>query len=34
MTGDAVTAFFEDLGSRGHEPLLRSVSGTSFASIS
>ena len=26
MTGDAVTAFFEDLGSRGHDPLLRSVS--------
>ena len=26
MTGDAVTAFFEDLGSRGHDPLLRNVS--------
>lgn len=26
MTGDAVTAFFEDLGSRGYEPLLRGVS--------
>jgi len=26
MTGDAVTAFFEDLGNRGYEPLLRSVS--------
>ena len=26
MTGDAVTAFFEDLVSRGHDPLLRSVS--------
>jgi putative sterol carrier protein len=28
MTGDAVTAFFEDLSNRGHDPLLRSVSGT------
>ena len=28
MTEDAVTAFFEDLGSRGYEPLLRNVSGT------
>ena len=28
MTGDAVTAFFEDLGSRGYDPLLRSVSAT------
>jgi hypothetical protein len=27
MTEDAVTAFFEDLGSRGYDPLLRSVSG-------
>ena len=26
MTEDAVTAFFEDLGSRGYDPLLRSVS--------
>jgi len=28
MTEDAVTAFFEDLGSRGYDPLLRSVSAT------
>ena len=28
MTEDAVTAFFEDLGNRGYEPLLRNVSGT------
>jgi putative sterol carrier protein len=28
MTEDAVTAFFEDLGSQGYEPLLRKVSGT------
>jgi hypothetical protein len=28
MTGDGVTAHFEDLGSRGYEPLLRGVSGT------
>jgi putative sterol carrier protein len=28
MTGDAVAAFFEDLSNRGHDPLLRSVSGT------
>ena len=28
MTEDAVTAFFEDLGSRGYEPLLRKISGT------
>jgi putative sterol carrier protein len=28
MTEDAVTAFFEDLGSRGYEPLLRNVSGS------
>jgi putative sterol carrier protein len=28
MTEDAVTAFFEDLGSREYEPLLRKVSGT------
>jgi putative sterol carrier protein len=28
MTEDAVTAFFEDLGGRGYEPLLRKVSGT------
>ena len=28
MTEDAVAAFFEDLGSRGYEPLLRKVSGT------
>jgi putative sterol carrier protein len=28
MTGDAVTAFFEDLGSRGYDPLLRSISGS------
>ena len=28
MNGDAVTAFFEDLGSRGYDPLLRSVSAT------
>ena len=27
MTEDAVTAFFEDLGSRGYDPLLRSASG-------
>jgi putative sterol carrier protein len=27
MTGDAVTVFFEDLGSRGYEPLLKGVSG-------
>jgi alkyl sulfatase BDS1-like metallo-beta-lactamase superfamily hydrolase len=26
MTEDAVTAFFEDLGSRGYDPLVRSVS--------
>ena len=28
MSEDAVTAFFEDLGSRGYDPLLRSVSAT------
>ena len=28
VTEDAVTAFFDDLGSRGYEPLLRKVSGT------
>jgi alkyl sulfatase BDS1-like metallo-beta-lactamase superfamily hydrolase len=28
MTGDVVTAFFEDLSNRGHDPLLRGVSGT------
>jgi SCP-2 sterol transfer family len=28
MTGDAVTAFFEDLGSQGYDPLLRSISGS------
>jgi putative sterol carrier protein len=28
MTGDAVTAFFEDLGSLGYDPLLRSISGS------
>ena len=27
MTEDAVTAFFEDLGSRGYDPLLRSARG-------
>jgi putative sterol carrier protein len=27
MTEDAATAFFEDLGSQGYDPLLRSVSG-------
>ena len=27
-TGDAVTAFFEDLNDREYEPLLRSVTGT------
>jgi len=27
MTGDAVTAFFEDLGGRGYDPLLRRVNG-------
>jgi putative sterol carrier protein len=27
MTDDAATAFFEDLGSQGYDPLLRSVSG-------
>ena len=28
MTEDVVAAFFEDLGTRGYEPLLRKVSGT------
>ena len=28
MTEDAVTTFFEDLGSRGYEPLLQKVNGT------
>jgi SCP-2 sterol transfer family len=28
MTADAVTDFFEDLSNRGHDPLLRSVTGT------
>jgi putative sterol carrier protein len=27
-TGDTVTTFFEELGGRGNEPLLRKVSGT------
>jgi putative sterol carrier protein len=27
-TTDAVTAFFDDLGSRGHEPSLRKIDGT------
>jgi hypothetical protein len=27
MTEDVVTAFFEDLGSRGYDPLLRNASG-------